>query len=555
MSTQCPAYRTLAGPAAAIVVIVAVAWYAGITLQGRAAGVIGNDPATYAQMAIDLAERGTPARAFPLLDALRDEGLSWYAFIPVGYRLPDGRPLAVPVFAFGAPLLLAVAWRLAGEGGLYALTPLVGAASLVVVFVLARRLLAGAAHAQRAVIAALAVVLLATTPKQIALALAPMSDVPAQFASALAVLLALIAEGRRPWPARLAWLAAGLMVGLAYLIRHSTLLILIPIAWLAWSQPARRWRREGPVWLAAGLAVMMAPDLAYRAAHLEHVLAVESLESTVASWRYVLPNLLNMAFDLASWRGFGPLVVLAGLGVGGVWRRAGRRAAIALLGWGLAFALFHAPLALTAVFENTLRYLLPAYPPLVICMAAGCVALGERIVAALRRARGAELARQSSGRALRLWRALLGVGGAVLLAGGLAFAVRALVKPPDPQFTYGRIGTTARADLAHLAGALPADAVIGTSDQMLGALLLYTQRDIFRPFAFVSPSDQFPRFLAAMRQRGRPVFVLGNLSCLAGQPDDARLPAWLADYAWRETGLVVRGLPFDCEQRVYQAAD
>lgn len=551
--------RRAFGALAVVVVALVVAWYAGFTLRARTAGAIGNDPATYTQMAIDLAERGLPARAFPLFELLRDDGLSWYAFLPIGYRVPEGGGLAAPIFAFGAPALWALAWRLAGESGIYALTPLLGAASLVVLFLLAGHALAAVSGVRRAVVAALAVALLATTPKQMALALVPMSDVPAQLAVALAALLALMAEGRRPWPARLLWLAAGLSLGMAYLIRHSMLIALIPLLWLALSQaPAggSAQRRPAVICLAAGMAGLMLPDLIFHAMYLEGLWAVESLESTVWGGRYVLPNLLSMALDLASWRGFGPLAVLAVPGVGVVWRWAGRRMAITLLVWWLALAGAHAPLALTGVFENTLRYILPAYPPLVVFMAAGCWALAEqgarrlrRLVVALRQPGGRALSPGAVARAVVWGIALLCVVGA------LGFALRGLVRPPDPRYIYGWIGPATRADLLALADRLPPNAVIGANDQMAGALFLYARRDVFRPAAFVAPAEEFPRFVERMRQAGRPVFALGNLGCLADEPDDQRLPAWIQRYAWRDTGLMVRALPFACEQRLYQTAD
>ena len=556
----------------ALGILLAPAWYAVWTLTSRASGAIGNDPVTYTRMAIDLAERGTPARAFPLLDVMREQGLSWAAALPVGYRLVAGREEAAPVFAFGAPVLLATAWRLAGESGLYALTPLLGVAALLVTIVLARLALAALSLPRRSAVILLTALLMATTPKQLTLAIVPMSDVPAQLASALSLLLALLAERRadatgRAWLARLIWLASGLALGLAYLIRHSALLMVIPLLWLIWTWPVAqlpdsRWRSL--LWLALGAGLMMAPDLVYRSIYLEHLAAVESPESAVWDWAYVLPNALRVVSDLASWRGFGPLVALAVPGVAVMWRWAGRRATVTLLLWLTAFAFFHLPLALTGVFENTLRYLIPAYPALVIFIAAGCAGVIARaasplLVLCLRLTRH-ERAPVSWHDGYSSWlRGLAWAGALVLLAGGLAFAARAVVKPPDPRFTYGWIGVMTRADLERLARWLPPDAVIGASDQLLGAISLYTQRDVFRPAAFVAPAREFPRFLAAMRQAGRPVYVVGEPACLSdaladGIRDDEQLPGWLRGYVWQDAGLTLRALPFDCAQRVYRIA-
>jgi len=61
---------------------------------------------------------------------------------------------------------------------------------------LARLALTALSPLQRLAVILLAALLMATTPKQLELAIVPMSDVPAQLASALTLLLALLAERR-----------------------------------------------------------------------------------------------------------------------------------------------------------------------------------------------------------------------------------------------------------------------------------------------------------------------------------------------------------------------
>jgi len=67
--------------------LAALAWFAAETLMHRTRGVTATDPYAYAQMAVDLATRGTFLHAFPLFDAIKDLGIKWYPIQHIGYRL------------------------------------------------------------------------------------------------------------------------------------------------------------------------------------------------------------------------------------------------------------------------------------------------------------------------------------------------------------------------------------------------------------------------------------------------------------------------------------
>ena len=177
--------------------IAALLWYAALVLRFPTHGAIGDDPATYVQMALDLAQRGTVVHEFPLLTKLFAQGLSWDAFITPGYHIVRETGALAPNFAFGFPLLLAFAYRVLGESALYWATPFMGALSLLVTFALGNELLHDLAPTKRRIISALAVLLLATSPKQIQLALVPMSDVPTQLFCVLALWCALLARPQR----------------------------------------------------------------------------------------------------------------------------------------------------------------------------------------------------------------------------------------------------------------------------------------------------------------------------------------------------------------------
>lgn len=182
-----------------LILALALLWYVALVIRFPTHGAIGTDPATYALMARDLAERGTVVHEFPLFTKLYNQNLSWDAFITPGYHIVRETGMIAPNFAFGFPLLLAFAYRAFGESALYWTTPLLGALTLVMAFALANELFRDVSPTRRYWIGALAVLLLATTPKQIQLALVPMSDVPTQLFCVLALWCALRVGGTIEW--------------------------------------------------------------------------------------------------------------------------------------------------------------------------------------------------------------------------------------------------------------------------------------------------------------------------------------------------------------------
>ena len=516
-------------------------------------------------MAFDLAQHGTVVHDFPLLKKLFDKDLSWDAFITPGYHIVRETGIAAPNFAFGFPLLLAFGFRLFGENALYWMTPLFGAFSLLMTFVLVNELFRDTSPTRRYWIGALAVLLLATSPKQIQLSLVPMSDVPTQLFCVLAMWCALrvsrpdrfLAHPRNDarmvthttsasncasaWkPVRSCTYAAlcGLSLGIAYFIRHSALVMLIPLAIATF-----RWgntRREKILLLVVALivfAITILPDFIYRVNVLGSPFAVESPESAQMNFYDAPRQFVQMFAALFSVTGFGPIILLAPFAWWILWREQNIFVASILIAWILAFMLLHAPLVLTGVFENNLRYLLPAYPAIVLSISFGTVWILEHALREWRNAR------------FRSRRASVFYAGACFVLIALLVAIRSV--PSPERFVlraYGWMSETARNDLNALNEKLPRDAVIGVSDQMAGATLLYAQRDIFRPNNFLEPAREFPQFLQTMKNENRAVFLLGEWNC-AGDTSE-RLPEWLGEYEMRETRNEVRELPYECAQRV-----
>lgn len=464
----------------------ALVWLAAQVIPGRAAGVTGNDPSTYVQMARDLAERSTVLHRFDGMAEIAAAGLHPALLAPAGYlpRDPGDLTQAAPLYPIGWPLLLALPYRLGGDAALFWVLPIVALLSAGLAWWVARALLSeavspGAASAG----AAWALALLLTVREQIAFSLSPMSDLPAQAFGLLALALAILAARKK---SPLLAGVAGLALGTAYLIRHPLLLMLLPAGWLLW----RGWDGNRRWWafaaMGAGVGLIVLPELLlYHQRVLGDLLTPESPDSLTFQASLVGPTLAALIRRPES---FGPPFWLfwAGLAMAFAWPRTRPLGVTALL-WVGGFVGFHAGLAFTTSFGNVVRYNLPALPGIALVAALPLAALAGFIAARAPR----------YGRPAALW--ALGLVGPALL----------LWNRPDYHFiAYGFLDAEGRDAYAALAEALPPDAVILTDDQRAGAIAMYADLAVARPQYW--PPDEFEGFLEAMREAGRPVLTLGT---------------------------------------------
>ena len=277
----------------------------------------------------------------------------------------------------------------------------------------------------------------------------------------------------------------------------------------------------------------------YRARVLGSAFAVESPESAQLVWLDAPHQFLEMAGALFSVTGFGPLILFVPLGWWFLAREKNNFAALILASWVLAFMVLHAPLKLTGVFENNLRYLMPAYPALALSASVAIIFLLERAWRATRTRFAA--------------RSLVVYGGALFGIVVLAIALRALIGPERfAARAYGWMRAETRRDFEALNTQLPRDAVIGVPDQIAGATLLYAQREIFRPANFLEPAREVPQFLETMRKQGRAVYLAGDWNCAADANASERLPQWVENYVTGDVHLEIRALPFACAFPVRQ---
>jgi hypothetical protein len=172
--------------AAAGLLVATLAWATTVYLGKRTHGATASDPYAYAQMGVDLAERGTFVHRFSLFEEVIPLGIAWAPLQPVGYHIPRNDLGDCPsVWATGASAFLAVGYGLLGEVGLYVTTPILALLSLAATWALVHEVLRAAPRRVRTLTAALTVALLATSPEQVDRLLVPMADAPAQLFTVL----------------------------------------------------------------------------------------------------------------------------------------------------------------------------------------------------------------------------------------------------------------------------------------------------------------------------------------------------------------------------------
>jgi hypothetical protein len=357
---------------AALWLILSLAWAGYSYIHLRTHGVTGTDPYSYAQMAVDLAERGVPVHAFPLVEHMERLGVFPEAGVHLGYHLPfDQGGRAAAVWPLGQSLLLAIGYRLAGEVGLYLTTPVLGLLSLAAMAALAWELLAGRAAGVKWLATAVGVFLLGTSYAQLERLVVPMADAAAQLFTTLAVVLWLRAVGSsdmdrtRPSQCSDCWaFLAGLSFGAAYLVRHTQLVLVASVLFVAWAVRRNpRQKAAALAWFAAAALLVAIPDLLYHQWVMGHWLRPESLELRHFSWAFMWPMALRMLRELLATREF---LYLAPFVLYGLWRHAreDRLRFGVLATWLLAVVLMHLP------YEALrLRDLLSIFP--VVCFWAG----------------------------------------------------------------------------------------------------------------------------------------------------------------------------------------
>jgi hypothetical protein len=323
----------------------AVAAYAVVLWVHVGAYAGGADSSGYLNSARLLAEGrvSTPMRAVP---SFPPDKMPRFAYRPLGFNVADKDTL-VPTYPVGLPLTIMTIAQLTGWEAAADVTMVLHALlGLALIFWLAREC-GLSSH-----ISALASLLLATSPLYVYISLTLMSDTPALVWTTAAVLLAWRSREDGRWA-----VLAGAALSLAILTRPTNILALAPIAiCLGVSLP--RW-----LWLSAGGAPGAVMLVRYNIAAYGSVVAT-GYENT--GLLFAVGNVGPSLWNYVQWL---PVVLtpvgLLALGLPALVRRAPRLVTVLLL-WIATYFIFYMFYAYTRETWWYLRFLLPAFPPLIV---------------------------------------------------------------------------------------------------------------------------------------------------------------------------------------------
>jgi hypothetical protein len=344
-------------PAPFVESMAAFPWFRSVLLAGFVGYAIllathvgayagGSDSSSYLNSArlLDSGYATTPIRRSLNIP---DEAGPEDSYIPLGFR-PAGSHAMVPITPIGLPLMVVglargIGWD-AAPGWIIVGHALMG---VLLTFWLAREC------ALSPGLAALAALLLASSPLYLFSSLQFMSDVPALVWTTMAVVLAWHNRRKSEYLAAL----AGVALSMAVLIRPANVLALAPLA-VCLGTSYRRW-----LWLIVGGVPGMLLLFWYNQSAYGHPLMTGYGDlSTEFSVSYLLPTLRHYGVWLPVF--LTPLCVLA-LAVPMIVRRNPRLVTM-LLAWIATFAGFYAFYSHTHDAWPFLRFILPAFPPLIV---------------------------------------------------------------------------------------------------------------------------------------------------------------------------------------------
>ena len=291
------------------------------------------------------------------------------AFVPVGH-VPAARRIgaSVPMCSPGYPMAMAAARLVGGRTAMFAIVPLCGAAAVWLTFMLGRRLAGAGAGA-------MAAVLLAFSPAFLYQIVQPMSDVPA--AAAWAAALVSVTHPRLTTSIARA-MAGGMFTGLALLVRPNLAPLAVVVALVVFTVRPLDMRTIIRTWAAFAIGALPSVVIV---ASLQNAMYGGPLKSGYGDLDFlfrldhVWPNLQRYPVWLIQTET--PIVLLA-LATPWLTRDAvTKRRVLWMLGFVLAVFACYIPYE---VFDAWwfLRFLLPAYPALLVLTAAALGWVVER---------------------------------------------------------------------------------------------------------------------------------------------------------------------------------
>jgi hypothetical protein len=520
--------------ASAVVLIVAtLAWSAWAALALRTHGVTGSDPYAYAQMGIDLATRGTVFHPFPLVKETYALNIPSYPITHIGYRIPaDISRESTTVWPPGYAVFTGAAYLLAGETGVYLVTPLLNLISLVVVawfvVVMLNSGFFGKNRSPFAIaVAALTVALTATSYQQVEWQMIPMADIAAQLFTLFAIGIAFTANGSLAKA-----VISGLLLGIAYDIRYTQVLACVPIALaLLHRKPENEERRSGfqltrngfiAILVCAGAAFITAlPVLIYHQVAFGNPLSTGSEELANFSLALTPATTWRTLGELNWYREFGLVTPFMLIGVIAMWREH-RPALLVLLTLIVVLFGFHVVYAYLR-----LRDILFLFPVFYLFAAYGIAKSFSWLT---------DRTRNDSTRIKNTKSEVVARLATIAFLFTVSFmlvlrTMETLALPVTRGFgAFGYLVREQRESFDTLAAMTPANAVVGTSLNS-GAIDLHSNRDTYRPATWTP--DELAQFVDLLHREGRPVFLVNDSDELRETLDTLQ-----ANYTVREAGRI-----------------
>ncbi len=459
-----------------------VSGYFAVLAVHASRSVGGSDSSGYWNSAKAIAA-GHPIQEIEPLARLGLPPEDLHLFIPLGY-VPGPKPGTMATFyPIGLPLQILPAAALLGWSlGPFLLSPFFAAASVLLLFLLARRL--GATR-----IGSLACAAMWTASPVLAFqGVQLMSDTAAAAWAVATVFCAIQARGRTAWA-----LAAGLAFGVGVLVRPAFAVLLVP---LLFAMPLRP--RAWLLFLTGGApcagAFFAFNRLCYggplRTGYGEGgALADFAVSNFPPRFRHYIYWISAMMTPLP----------LAGWLLSGADSRRSLRTRLLLLSWFLVFFLLYCFYGPYETWWYT-RYLLPAIPALLL----GSVLLSEDLLARSRergeqRARAEREAGLPADRIARLRPAVLLLAAVAVYAAGVRLSRRYDV------LQVGRGQAIYRESLRWADGRIPGQSVV-LAMELSGAMRAYPLRTFVRWDYIDAP--RFPKLVRHFRERGFGIYAL-----------------------------------------------
>lgn len=454
-------------------------WLLSMVAVHHTYGVTASDPYCYVQMAIDLAETGSPLHHFPLAKLAKELGLPTWPTVHIGYHppLPDDR--APTMWSIGWPVLMVPFYWLGGLDLLYFVAPLMALLSLLVCWLLVNEVLQDTEQQTRWTVAALTCFMVATSPENTERILVPMADAAAQLFTLLTLWLLL--RGRHTYP--LVYMAlAGASFGMLYFIRHPQLpLGVAALVYLVVLKKPLAHKLGLALAFGLGALILAIPDLYYHHRVFGHWLKTESTEWFLLSANNIGPSFWRiLESGILRREELGFVLPFALIGGKALWKHHRRTTTILASGFG-AVLIFH--LCYAALRPRDLIAILPL---LYLCAAYGMTSVWIHLEKST------------------LYPRVVGIACCLLLL--FARSARSLELPwRDDVITFGYVNRSQLQAFHKLDDMLPPDAVIAS---MLngGAIELYSGRLAVHPAAWTK--DELLRWSRELAVRELPFYVL-----------------------------------------------